>query len=151
MEAPWREQEKPESPEQPRPVLRRGQLPAEGTVACSRPKARGLGGRPQRHQRDLRSRDKRTQPEAGSGLWWWRGGGAWRRGHGIGVRRQIPHTNARRPGLEDVPAGASDLWAQKLGQHGAGGTWVQLGVRGLRAPLPGVLASAQAWHTPGAL
>ena len=61
--------------------------PAEGTAVCSRPKARGLGGRSQRHQRDLRSRAKRTEPEAGTGLW---SGGRWRRGHGVGVRRQTP-------------------------------------------------------------
>lgn len=42
-------------------------------MACSRPKASGLGGRPQRHQRDLRSGDKRTEPEARFGL----SGGRW--------------------------------------------------------------------------
>lgn len=77
-------------------------------------------------------------------------GGELEEGAWSGGKEADSPRRCQMPGLKDVPAVGSHLWAQKLGQHGAGGTWVQLGVRGLWALLPEVLASAQAWHTSGA-
>lgn len=59
-----------------------------------------------------------------------------------GARRQTPHPDARGPGLEDVPADSQAPGHRSWGS--AEGGVMGLGVRDPQAPLPEVLAAAQA-------